>query len=50
MLFDNWVNLLSDKSKENLNNLIHTRRVGVSSGSFSATVPRKVVKIVRNNQ
>jgi hypothetical protein len=49
-IWNNWVNSLSDKDRQSLNYLIHTRRINVSHNEIQANVPRKLVKIVGRSQ
>jgi len=44
--WNNWVNSLSDKERQSLNNLIHTRRININHNEIHANVPRKLVKII----
>jgi hypothetical protein len=48
-LFNSWVNNLTDKTKDDLKNLIHTRRITVTNNKVSTNVPRKLIKIKRDN-
>jgi hypothetical protein len=45
-LWNTWFSTITDKERENLNTLIHTRRINISHNNIKANVPRKLVKIV----
>ena len=45
-IMNNWLKNLSEIDKNNLENLIHTRRVNIQNGMQS--VPRKILKIKRD--
>lgn len=49
-IWNDWVNSLSDKDRQSLNTLIHTRRININHNEIHANVPRKLVKIVGRSQ
>lgn len=47
-LYNNWFNQLSEKKKENFNNILNMKRITLMNDDNNNNIPRKILKIKRN--